>query len=586
MILQALYEYYQRKAQDPDSNIAPQGLEWKEIPFLIVIDKEGNFIKLEETNEGSGKEKRSKRFLVNKSVGRSGANSWQSVNVFWDHYGYVLAHPKDESSKSVDAAKKQQSSFINDINNWCSKFPENGQFAAVQKFYQQDNNPTKILADPLWSECIKKPGTNLSFRLIGETYIVAEHPDLHLNETKNESDLLDESALKSICLITGEKTPIAVLHTATSIPGGKSGAKLVGFQKNSGYDSYYKEQGLNAPVSVKAEDAYSTALNVLLGKDSKNKYKIGDTTVVFWAEKKTILEDCFPFFFVSTPKDDPDANIREIRSFLNSVHTGILNTDNQNKFYVLGLSPNAARISVRFWKPGTIAEFSDNIMQHFHDLEMVKGGNDEREYFSLFNLLTQVSFQYKIDNLPPNIVGSVMQSIINGTLYPTTLQMQCLCRIKADRNVTFIRAAILKAYLNRKNRIIKNLKEREITMALDLENKNQGYLCGRLFAVLEKIQEDAQPGINSTIKDRFYGAASVTPITVFSRLLSLSNHHLGKLESGRKFWHEKQIQEIMDGISSNGMPAHLSLDDQSRFAIGYYQQRKDLYTSKKNSETK
>lgn len=179
-----------------------------------------------------------------------------------------------------------------------------------------------------------------------------------------------------------------------------------------------------------------------------------------------------------------------------------------------------------------------------------------------------------------------MQSIINGTLYPTTLQMQCLCRIKADRNVTFIRAAILKAYLNRKNRIINHLKEREITMALDLENKNQGYLCGRLFAVLEKIQEDAQPGINSTIKDRFYGAASVTPITVFSRLLSLSNHHLGKLESGRKFWHEKQIQEIMDGISSNGMPAHLSLDDQSRFAIGYYQQRKDLYTSKKNSETK
>ena len=292
MILQALYEYYQRKAQDPDSNIAPQGLEWKEIPFLIVIDKEGNFIKLEETNEGSGKEKRSKRFLVNKSVGRSGANSWQIVNVFWDHFGYVLAHPKDESSKSVDAAKKQQSSFINDINNWCSKFPENGQFAAVQKFYQQDNNPTKILADPLWGECIKKPGTNLSFRLIGETYIVAEHPDLHLNETKNESDLLDESALKSICLITGEKTPIAVLHTATSIPGGKSGAKLVGFQKNSGYDSYYKEQGLNAPVSVKAEDAYSTALNVLLGKDSKNKYKIGDTTVVFWAERKTILEDC------------------------------------------------------------------------------------------------------------------------------------------------------------------------------------------------------------------------------------------------------------------------------------------------------
>lgn len=585
MILQALYEYYQRKAQDPDSNIAPQGLEWKGIPFLIVIDKDGNFIKLEETNEGSGKEKRAKRFLVRKGVIRPGTKSWQIVNVFWDHFGYVMAHPKDDTSKSIDAAKKQQSSLINDINSWCKKFPENEQFTAVQKFYQQEINYSKVLADPLWSECIKKPGTNLSFRLVGETYIVAEHPDLHVNDSDNES-VLDECTLKSICLITGEKAPVAVIHTTTPILGSNSTAKIVGFQINSGYDSYYKNQGLNAPVSVKAEDAYSTALNVLLGKDSKNKYIIGDTTVVFWAEKKSIFEDCFPYFFDSPPKDDSDANIREIRSFLNSVHTGILKTDNHNKFYVLGLSPNVARISVRFWKPGTIAEFSDNIMQHFHDLEMVKWGSDDREYFSLFNLLTPISYQDDIKKLPPNIVGSVMQSIINGTLYPTTLQMQCLCRIKADRKISFIRAAILKAYLNRKNRIINHLKEREITMALDLENKNQGYLCGRLFAVLEKIQEDAQPRIKSKIKDRFYGAASVTPITVFSRLLSLSNHHLGKLEPGIKVWYEIQIQEIVDGISSNGMPAHLSLDDQSRFAIGYYQQRKDLFTSKKNSETK
>lgn len=585
MILQALYEYYQRKALDPDSNIAPQGFEWKEIPFIIVIDKEGNFIRLEDTNEGVGKEKRAKRFLVQKTVGRSGSNSWQAANIFWDHFGYVLAHPKDDTEKAKADSIKQQSSFIKEVNKWSDSYPENDQFDAVKKFYQLENNYTKAFDDPIWPDCSKKPGTNLSFRILGEFLVVAEHPDLHVSESDTISES-DNNIKKGICLITGEKSEIAVLHTATSLPGGKSGGKLVGFQKNSGYDSYNKEQGHNAPISKKAEDAYTTALNVLLGKDSKNKYKIGDTSVVFWSEKASVFEDSFSFFFAAPPKDDPDANIREVRSFLEAARTGVLKTEGKNKFNVLGLAPNAARISVRFWKSGTIDEFSDRIVQHFNDLEMVRGAKEEREFFSLFNLLTNISFQYKLDNLQPNLIESVMQSILNGTPYPATLQMQCLCRIKAEQNVSYIRASILKAYLNRKNRIINHFKERDITMALDLENKNQGYLCGRLFAVLEKIQEDAQPGINATIKDRFYGAASTTPITVFSRLLSLSNHHLGKLQPGKKLWNEKLIQDIIDGVNSNGMPSHLSLDDQSRFAIGYYQQRKDLFTSKKDTENK
>ena len=162
------------------------------------------------------------------------------------------------------------------------------------------------------------------------------------------------------------------------------------------------------------------------------------------------------------------------------------------------------------------------------------------------------------------------------------MQQQCIRRIRAEQHVNRIRSAILKAYLNRKVNIY-NINEKLITMALDLDNKNQGYLCGRLFAVLEKIQEDAQPGINATIKDRYYGAASSTPVTVFGRLLNLSNHHLAKIGGGAKVHYERMIQEIMSGISSNGLPAHLSLDDQSRFAIGYYHQRQNLFTPKEKN---
>lgn len=581
MILQALYDYYQRKAADPESNIAPRGFERKEIPFIIVIDLDGNFINLEDTRSGEGLRKLVKTFLVLKTKSRPGSKASEIANVFWDHWGYVLGHPKDETEKAIGNAKKQNSSFVAQVKLLSAKYPENKQFVAVCKIYEQEDQFQKILEHENWKECYKIPGCNLSFRIAGETDIVAEHDDLVMEvEAKNESDSeLQTQDAEGMCLITGERLPIAVLHSATAIPGGKSGGKLVGFQKNSGYDSYYKEQGLNAPISKKAEDAYTTALNVLLGKDSKNKFKIADTSVVFWSHKKSDFENQFSFFFSAPPKDDPDQNIREVRALFEAIHTGKLYNEGDTPFYILGLAPNAARISVRFWKTGKVADFATNIAKHFENLEMVRNINDEKEYFSLFNLLSNVSFDFKVDNVPPNLVGKVIESVLDGTKYPDTLQQQCIRRIRAEQQVNRIRAAILKAYLNRKETNY-NTNEKLITMSLDLNNMNQGYLCGRLFAVLEKIQETAQPGINATIKDRYYGAASSTPVTVFGRLLNLSNHHLAKLGGGSRTYYEKMIQEIMTGINSNGLPAHLSLDDQSRFAIGYYHQRQDLFTKR------
>ncbi|SHF68371.1 CRISPR-associated protein, Csd1 family [Bacteroides luti] len=580
MILQALYEYYQRKVADEESNIAPLGFERKEIPFIIVIDEEGNFINLEDTREGENK--RAKRFLVLKTKGRPGSNSWQTANVLWDHYGYVLAQSKDETDKAIDSAKKQNETFIKEVKNISNKFSDNKSFKAILKFYENPDSLELVKAHELFADCIKIAGCNISFRIISETELVAENEDLKKLVTDSIKED-EENVSKGVCLITGENTLIAKLHTATAIPGGKSGAKLVGFQKKSGYDSYYKEQGMNAPVSLEAEDAYTTALNTLLGKDSQNKMRLNDMTILFWAEKDNDMEHYFNAFFISPPKDDPDKNIREIRSFMESIYTGKLNLDGSTRFYILGLAPNAARISIRFWKVGKVSDLAGNIVTHFNDLMIIRNKNDEREFFSLFNLLTQVAAQFKMDNLPPNLVSSVMVSIINGTPYPSTLQQQCICRIRAEQEVGYIRAAILKAYINRKTRFNKNINEKEITMALDIENKNQGYLCGRLFAILEKIQEDAQPGINTTIKDRFYGAASSTPVAVFSRLLNMSNHHLEKLNSGKKIYYEKIIQGIMAGISSDGLPTNLSLDDQSRFAIGYYHQRQDLFISKKEN---
>jgi CRISPR-associated protein Csd1 len=580
MILQALYEYYQRKAADPDSMIAPYGLEWKEIPYLIVIDEEGNFCFIEDTQEGEGKQRRGKKFLVTKAKGRSGSASWQTAQVFWDHFGYVAAQTK--SGKENDAKARamvvnQNSSFVKLVNAIAGQFPDNREFRAVALFYANPDNLAALKADALWQDVIAKDGRNLSFRVGMSPDIVASHANLQALARRSAEE--GEGKI-GICLITGERGPLVTLTTATPIIGGKSNGKIVAFQKNQGYDSYGKEQCDNAPISLEAEDAFSSALKTMLSPDSGNNFRLSDTTVIFWSQKPTRFEEFFPCSFCAAPKDNPDKNVEQIRSLMKGIRSGVLNDEGDTPFYILGLAPNAARIAIRFWKRGTVREFADNLRRHFSDLEIVRSKHEEREYFSLFNLLDNVAFQYKMDNLPPNLAADMTRSILDNRPYPTTLMTHCINRIRADRNINAVRAAVIKAYLCRKYRQTSFHNHKPITMALDLQNTNQAYLCGRLFAVLEKIQEDAQPGINATIKDRFYGAASTAPVTVFPRLIALSNNHLSKIGGGKVVYYGKLLQSIFDNISSLGFPSHLMLDDQGRFAIGYYHQRQDLFRSK------
>ncbi len=589
MILQALYDYYQRKAKDPDSKIAPLGWEWKEIPYIIVIDEQGCFRYLECTIEGKGKEKKTKSFLVTKGVSRTIA---VVANRFWDHYGYVLAHPKVSKEKNEEKriaeegklqadAEKQNSAFVKGVRDYALQYPENRAFQAVSLFYDQlEENKQAITQDELWMELIKKPGINLSFRILGEAgSIVAEHENC-LNTATVEKETKDDAVRDApICLITGEKGEIASTHSKIPI-GKEANTKLLSFQKNSGYDSYYKEQGANAPVSIEAEMAYTTALNTMLEKSSPNRYMLRDTTVVFWAQQAHELEEQLPSFFSPPPKDDPDRNVRAVEQLLKAPLSGKLADEDNTPFYLLALAPNVARISVRFWKMGTVGEFSSNLRAHFNDLQIAHS-LEAKGLYSVYNLLTQVAFDYKLDNLPPNLVGELMQAILNNTLYPATLQLHCMMRIRADRSINATRAGILKAYLNRKQRNSSQNQEQEITMSLDPENTNQAYLCGRLFAVLESIQSRAIPNANAGIKDRYYGAASTTPIVVFSRLLTLSNHHLSKIGGGLAVNFERQIQAIVSSIHPSGFPRQLSLDDQSRFAIGYYHQREAQFSPKK-----
>ena len=569
MILQALYEYYQRKAADPESNIAPEGFEWKEIPFVIIIDKEGHFVALEDTRESDVKKKKAKLFLVPKSIGRSGSNSWMTSFLLWDHYGYVLGYPKSEAPKDKTMAKNQLSTFINKIELLPEDLKQDQGIAALLLFYRTSQYE-KVKESEKWSECSKIIGCNLSFRLDGEYDLILCQKNIRLYVNSQVDE--DIESIKGICLITGLEKSITRIHSDTPI--NKDSKKLISFQKNSGYDSYGKEQAYNAQISKSAEFAYTTALNVLL-KSSKNKVQIRDATTLFWAQKPVVFEDLFSSFFAFPPKEDPDVDVRAVKALYDGIFTGHNTSDLQTRFYVLGLAPNSARISVRFWHEGTIQEIGDKIRQHFDDFEIIRSPTDTGHY-ALFWILSAMALKNEVENVPAILSGQIVQAVLSGSLYPATMLQQTIRRTRATQNVTRVQAGILKAYLNRYYRI-HITKEKEITVALDTTNNNPGYRFGRLFAVLEKIQEEASPGINTTIRDRFYGAASSSPVTVFSQLLKLKNHHLGKLKNaGRKVNFEKLLVEIFDGINPE-IPSHFAMEDQARFAIGYYHQRKNLF---------
>lgn len=572
MILRALYDYYHRSGDD----VAPFGLEYKEIGFIIVLDKEGKFLRFEDRRIDK---KSAQQFLVKKSVSRASA---PVANYLYDNSQYVFGY---SDKGDMESMRKYFDVFKAKICAIRDAYPDNEAINAVCAFYQQE--PSAMVEvmqnDALWPDIIKnlnKKYSTFSFLIEGDTDIVAVKKDLIKSE---DSDNVKNG---NICLVTGKHSRTVEITTATMIPGSQATAKLVAFQVKSGYDSYCKSKGNNAPISEEAEFAYTTALNHLLRAGSHNKFLIGNRTYLFWASSnseasKAIENSLFALLGHNDAKedDDPNRRIELVRQAFMSVYNGKLVTRGDDRFYILGLAPNAARIAVVYWNETTVKEFAGKILRHFKDMEIVDGRNEKIPYVGLHSILGAVTRGGKSSDATPNLPDAVAKSIFQGLPYPASLFQSCIRRIRAEQKVTTARCAIIKAYLNRQN----DYNNKKINTMLDKENQNSGYLCGRLFAVLEKIQKDAN-GID-TIRERYLNAASTTPATVFSTILNLSTHHLEKLNEGKQIFYEKIKQEIISKLGADGFPTHLDLQDQGRFFVGYYHQKQDFYLRKEDKES-
>lgn len=573
MILQALHRLYERleASDDPSWRVAPVGFEPKEIPFVLELDNHGRLVQIRDARTVQGKKKIARAELVPQGIKKTSA---VASNLLWDTAEYVLGVVTEVKGRRAkpDRVAEQRAAFRRRLGEVLKVVPDDPGVDAVAKFLDGIDHAA-LARFPEWEE-IRTSNPLLSFRLAGDTALVCQRPAVRA------AWLSEFNAAQSdgFCLVTGEQAPIERLHSPIKGVWGAqtSGANIVSFNLDA-FNSYGKQQGANAPVGKSAAAMYTTALNVLLARGSRQRVQVGDASTVFWSEEPTTLEDDFYLIFGEPARDDPSQSADRVKALYESFLSGNYARpgDAQARFYVLGLSPNAARIAVRFWHFDTVAGLSGKITMHFRDTAIVHAPHD-RDVLSLFRLLTACAVQGKADNILPNLSGDVVRAILTGAPYPVTWLQAAIRRCRAERGVSYSRAAVIKACLNRFTRRRAD-DEKELNVSLDISNPSVAYRLGRLFAALEKIQEEASPGLNTTIRERYYGAASSAPVGVFTTLLRLKNHHLAKIpKRGRVINLERLLGEIMDGIAE--FPSQLPLADQGRFAIGYYHQRQAFYS--------
>jgi len=578
MILHALNNYYERMLDTPDSGMPAFGTSIENISFALVLGEDGTLRGVEDLREPDGKKLRPRKMPVPAPEKKA---SGIKANFLWDATGYVLG--RDDKGKQ-DRTDRCHNAFIELLKGSCDDTDPGLRAVLV---FLDGGKAIEVAARDDWPDIC---GTNVVFRLDGVPGFIHDRPAAR----KSWQTCLASRGTEDLgqCMVSGlERQQIARLHP--SIKGVRdaqpAGASIVSFNL-SAFASYGKEQSFNAPISQKVTFAYTTALNALLTVKNRQKIIIGDATYVFWAACSNPVEAFFADFFdppaeaaeVSATQDDQQTT-SAIRGLLKAIRDGRKATDflpdmeEDVQFYILGLAPNAARLSIRFWEANSLGALLERIGKHYEQLNIVRQFDNEPEFPPLWRLLCQTASLGKSENVSPVLAGAMTRAILTGSPYPQNLLPVVLERIRAEHNVTYFRAALLKAYL------LRNTPIKEVPVSLDSNRTDRPYLLGRLFAVLEKAQEEAIPNANATIKDRYLAAAAATPGQVFHMLLKNSANHIAKLKKdpekkGRAFHYDVMTQDIIAGFSD--YPKTMKAEEQGLFMIGYYHQRKDFYTKK------
>lgn len=574
MILQALTQLYEDLLARGE--IPPLGWSAINISYALCLGEDGQLEEvvptLQEVDIGKGKT--ALRPQVKELPAAVKRAYGILSNFLWDNSSYMLGlDEKGKPERSVEcfeACRALHHSILDGVDTPAAK--------AILRYFDAWQ-PAEAAEHPALAPYLKEilKGANLMFRVSG--MYAQEDPAIRA-AWQTHYDM--QGGAKMQCLVTGNMDSIAAVHPAVSGVRGaqSSGAALVSFNSPA-FCSYGREQGFNAPVGKYAAFAYTAALNHLLsGKD--NVQFIGDTTVVCWAEgAEPAYTDfaCSALFGAELPQELTE---QDLSAMLNRLANGLpcteLPLDPNRPFYILGLAPNAARLSVRFFLRDTFGALMRHVNDHHTRMEIIRPVNDPYTLLPLWAMLRETVNLNSRDKSPsPAMAAATARAIFTGGLYPASLLEATMLRIRAEHKITRGRAAILKAYYLRNEN--KECPKEVLTVSLNEASTNIPYTLGRLFSVYEAVQQAANPGINTTIKDKYYNSAASTPATIFPILDGLCQKHLRKLGAGQRIYYEKQIMELKNILGEEN-PLRLTLPQQGSFNLGYYHQTQKRYQKK------
>ena len=579
MILQALTQYYESLLNA--GKITRPGWAKTKVSFALCLDDAGQITQLlhlqKEIQRGKKTVLAPQELDMPSPVKRTVG---VAANFLCDNSSYLLgADDKGKparSRKCFNTAKSLHLALLKDVDSPAAQ--------AIVRFFESWD-PAQAAEHPAlredWADLMK--GGNLTF-WYRDAPAAADPAVAAAWQRQYESG--GEDAEDALCLVTGQHTTLARLHPSIKgvVGAQSSGASLVAFNAPA-FCSYEHEQGANAPTGEYAAFAYATALNTLLA-DRDHVCRVGDTTILFWAANAEAAYQDFMMYSLFNDHYSEGDILSTLHSLAKgeSVDWDQARLDPATRFYVLGLAPNAARLSVRFFWQNNFGTLARNIARHYERLDIVRPSFDKFPTLPIWRLVQETVRRPAPGASPadpsPRLAGDLLLAVLNDALYPATLLDGVSLRIRAEHDVTRGKAAILKAYYLR-NSSDQNIKE-VMTVELNEQSAYLPYVLGRLFAVLEAVQQSANPGINTTIKDRYFNSASATPASVFPLLLNLAQKHLAKLDVGLATYYDKKITELNSRITCT-LPARMSLPEQSAFQIGYYHETQKRYAKKEEN---
>ena len=583
MILQRLAEHYDRLVAAGEEGLPTLGSSRQNVSFCIVLNADGTLHDFQEMRRQEGRQMRPMRMIVPGQSKPPG--SGLTPCFLWDSSEYLLGFSLDPAKEA--RAPKAFAEFRK-AHLEREALLDHPAFSAVCAFLR-DWNPEQI--EP-WRVKLKECATNFGvFRLVGDQNFVHEL-------VTRPGETMEDAPAPAMCLLTGQQERPARLHEPKikGVTGAQTmGALLVSFNAPA-FTSYGKDQSFNAPVSVSAVFKYANALNHLLA-DRERRVGLGDATVVYWADRDSrearsglsaldaLLGGRMEDRENEQPAEDRE-RLDEARLLLQHLRDGTAHAaatpdEQATRFFLLGLSPNASRLSVRLWVEADAPELTRRLGEHVRDLELANARDDRP--LSVWRIVTATgrfdakSKKFDTKAVSPQLAGELTRAVLLGAPYPQQLLASMVRRIRSDHEVHFARVSAIKAVLARRRRLSHSTLE--VPVQLDATHPEPAYRCGQLFALLEKSQLDALSDLNATIKDRYFASASATPALIFPRLFRLHQHHLAKLEQPGKIYYGRLIGHAMRAPFS--FPRQLALEEQGLFIVGYYQQQCELY-SKKN----